>query len=490
MTTATVSEAPLFERVADRVQGLIDQGTLRAGERLPSVRKLHRQWGISISTVLEAYRVLDERGVLDVRPQSGHYVRARPQRLPEPRRETHGRRASAEERTDLMVRVTMRAGPAGLVRMGCGLPDPDLLPLAELDRTLGRVARRHPESQAYSVSPGHVRLRRALAGRMISAGCSLSADDLVITNGCQEALDLCLRTVARPGAAVVVEAPTYFGLLEILRGQGLRAVEVPSDARDGVDVDAVEEALRTREVAAVVLSVSFTNPLGALVPDARKQRLVELCTRHRVPLIEDDAYGELGFDGSRPRSLASWDSEGWVLSCGTLSKSLSPGLRVGWVAPGRFLGSVARLKMVSSLGCPTVPQLAAAEYLTTGGYDRHLRRLRRGYRDRVRALSAAVQEAFPAGTRLSRPLGGQFLWIEMPAPADAIEVFEGGLGRGDQRRAGAHVLPVGGLPEVPEAELLDARPRAGHRGDRHARRDRRAPGGRASRPDVTVAREA
>ncbi len=447
------TEGPLYERVADRLQGLVERGTLRPGERLPSVRRLHRQWSVSVSTVLEAYRLLEDRGVLEVRPQSGHYVRARPNRMPEPRPEARPLRPREIDQSDLMVRVTMRAGAAGLVRMGCGLPDRSLLPIDALNRTIARVARNNTDSHDYTVSPGHPRLRRVLAARMIDAGCTLHADDLVITNGCQEALDLCLRAVARPGDAVIVESPTYFGLLEVMKSQGLRAIEVPGRPRAGVDVDTVAAALAPEgeRIAAVVLSANYTNPLGALVSDEDKARLVALCRQRGVPLIEDDAYGELGFDGQgssggkgRPRSLKAWDEDGTVLSCGTLSKTLSPGLRVGWVAAGRYHSAVSRMKMVSTLGSPTVPQLAAAEFLRDGGYDRHLRRMRRVYRDRVRRMSEAVHAAFPEGTRLSRPLGGQFLWIEMPEPADAMDVFEAAWDAGIAVAPGSMFSPSGG----------------------------------------------
>jgi len=404
--------------------GLVHEGTLRPGERLPSVRRLHRTWGVSKSTVLEAYRLLEDRGVIEVRPQSGHYVRAAPALAPEPRQEETRPQPADPILDNLMVRITAVAGGSGLVRLGCGIPDRRHLPLPRLNRVMGRVARERVDAHDYAPSPGHPKLRRALAARLLDSGCSLSPDDLVVTTGCTEALDLCLRVLARPGNAVLVESPTYFGLLELLKAQGLRAIEVPSHPRTGVDVDAVAEALEQQPVAAMALSTNYTNPLGALVPVPSKRRLAALAAAHRVPLIEDDAYGDVGFDGRRPPSVKAFDDEGWVLTAGTLSKTLSPGLRVGWVAPGRFHAEIMRLKLVSSLGSTTIAQLTAAEFLQNGGYDRHLRQLRRAYRDHVRLMSEAVRASFPDGTRLSRPSGGQFLWVELPEPADTISMFE------------------------------------------------------------------
>lgn len=414
----------LYEQVAERLQGLVDNGTLRPGERLPSVRRLHRQWSVSLSTVLQAYRVLEDRGIIEARPQSGHYVRATLQRLPEPRLLAPGGQPRAVDRGDLMMRVSMAAGPMGLVRLGCGLPHPDLVPREALNRVVGRVARERSDSHAYVMSPGHERLRRVLAGRLLDAGCSVTQEQIVVTTGGQEALNLCLRTVGRAGDTVLVESPTYFGLLEILSSHGLRAVEVPTHPRLGIDVDALTAALDREQPAAVVVMANFSNPLGSLMPDPAKARLVAVCAARGVPLIEDDAYGELSFEGTRPRALKAWDRDGGVLHCGTLSKTLSPGLRVGWVAAGRYTSQVSRNKMLASLACATVPQLTAAEFLKTGGYDRHLRKLRRAYKAHVTRMSALVAEVFPPGTRLSRPRGGQFLWVELPEPCDALALFE------------------------------------------------------------------
>jgi len=407
----------LYEDVAERIQDMVDAGTLRAGQKIPSVRGLHKDLGVSISTVLEAYRLLEDRGIVEVRPQSGHYVKASA-RPPEPKHQGPG---PGFDQNDLMVRITMRAGREGLVGLGCGLPDATMLPLKQLDRLMARVARERKDRHDYVMAPGHLRLRRALAKRLIAAGCTLGPEDVVITTGCQEALDLCFRTVCSPGDRVGVPSPAYFGLLEILRAQGLEAVEIPTHPRDGMDLDALEEALG--DLYAVAVEANHANPLGTRMSDAAKKRLVEMCSRAGVPLIEDDAYGDLGFDGTRPRSLKAWDRGGIVLSCGTLSKTLSPGLRVGWVTGGRFTAELARRKMVTSLACATIPQLTATEFLESGGYDRHLRRLRRVYRDNLRRVGVAVAEAFPFGTGITRPKGGQFLWVQVPG-LDALDLFE------------------------------------------------------------------
>jgi len=377
-----------------------------------------------VSTVLQAYRLLEDSGAIEARPQSGHYVRAACATAPEPVPCTRRSEPKAVDLTSLVVRLTRRVGRDDLIGMGCGFPEPSVLPLKALDRLIAQVSRDNPDAHAYSVSPGHKKLRRAVANRLVAAGCALGPDDLIVTAGCQQGIYLCLQALTKPGDNVVVEAPTYFGLLEALSSLGLNAIEVPSHPRDGIDLDRLSSVLARERVAACAMVPNFSNPLGSLLSDAKKQRLLDILGAAGVPLIEDDVYGELGFDGKRPIAVKSLDQTGNVLYCGSVSKTLSPGLRVGWLAPGRYYDKVNRLKLVSGWACSTVPQLAVAEYLQSGGYDRHLRRLRRTYREHFERMSLAVQRCFPPGTRIARPRGGQFLWVELPAWVDSIRLFE------------------------------------------------------------------
>lgn len=440
-----VHAAPtLYEDVANRLAEMIDHGTLREGDRIPSVRRLHDQWSVSVSTVLAAYRLLEDRGLVEARPQSGYYVKPETRhRLAEPQLAGHKSEPREVDLTSLVMRLTQRAGRLDLVGLGCGSPDESLLPIDALNRTMGRVVRQHPDSHGYSVTPGHPALRRALAARMVDAGCSVGPDDVVVTCGAQEAVALCLQAVAQPGDAVVVESPTYFGLLELLQVQGLRAIEVPSHPRDGIDLARLAKVLSAQRVAACALVSNFTNPLGSLMSDAKKARLVELLAAARVPLIEDDVYGELPFEGPRPKAVKAFDRDGRVLYCASLSKTLSPGLRVGWAAPGRWTQAVNRRKLVGSLGCATLPQLVAAEVLTTGGFDKHLRRLRRAYHEQVGRMSRVVARWFPPDTRVARPRGGQFLWVELPSGVDALALFEAAYDAGVSIAPGPMFSPSG-----------------------------------------------
>jgi aspartate/methionine/tyrosine aminotransferase len=197
--------------------------------------------------------------------------------------------------------------------------------------------------------------------------------------------------------------------------------------RDGMDLDVLERAVERRRVAACLASPNFNNPLGSLMPDEGKRRLVEILARRDVPLIEDDINGDLAHDGSRPRTAQSYDRSGGVLLCSSFSKQLAPGYRVGWVAPGRHFERVKALKLTGTLATATLPQLAIAEFLANGGYDHHLRALRRHFAGQIERMSAAVAGAFPAGVRLTRPRGGFVLWAGLPDGVCALRLHERAL---------------------------------------------------------------
>ena len=418
-------DTPLYVTVADRIEGMVQAGTFRPGERIPSVRKLARQLEVSVSTVLEAYRRLEARRLVEARPQSGYYVRPAG-RVPEPPEPTRTSAAAAPAGSDDLVRaITEDAGRPSLVPLGAASPSPEFLPVARLNRYLGRVIRQYPTlSQSYDSLSGVEALRVMIARRMLDAGCSVAPDDIVTTAGATAAIQLCLRAVTQPGDTVAVESPTYYGLLEALDALHLRAIEVATCPRDGIDLDELDRIIEQHGVAACALVPSYGNPLGHSMPDERRRELVKRLEAHGVPLIEDDAYGELAFGAERPHAAKAYDTTGNVLYCSSFSKTLAPGLRVGWAAPGAHLERVKRLKFSSFVATPTCTQLAVAEFLEHGAFERHLRGLRRTYRDLMARMTAAVGDAFPAGTRATNPTGGHVLWIELPESIDALELRE------------------------------------------------------------------
>jgi DNA-binding transcriptional MocR family regulator len=431
---ATVSAgptAPLYERLADDVAHLVATGALKIGDRLPSVRSLSRQRGVSISTVLQAYLQLESRGVVETRPQSGHYVRAaRLVPTPEPRPPRSSAQATRVTVSDLVARVYGAARVPGMVLLGAAHMSPALLPTEALNRRLAAVARTAGGAGiGYDVPPGLLALRRQVARRAAEAGVAATADDVVTTFGTMEALHLCLRAVTAPGDTIAIESPGYYGVLQLIESLGLKALEIPAHPGSGIDLDALGAALRPHKVRACLVTTNFANPLGTLMSDDAKQALVRLLAQHAIPLIEDDIYGDLHHEGARPRPAKAFDAQGLVMLCASFSKTLAPGYRVGYALPGRFRERVERLKFAQTVGTATLPQMAIADFLAHGGYERHLRRLRRALADQVARVSAAISASFPAGTRISRPRGGYVLWVEMPPGKNALTLHARALER-------------------------------------------------------------
>ena len=433
MTTAGSAPAPFaYERLASDLSGLIRAGTLGVGERLPSVRRMSAQRGVSVPTVVQAYRVLEARRLIAARPQSGFYVlppeRAR---LTEPAPSSSLPGSGEIATSDLIMRLLEMVADQTLVPLGTALPDPAILPAAALARALGRAARKEAHRGTSSVAPSGVEeLRRQIARRAMDAGCAVAAEDVVVTCGCGEALALCLRAVTRPGDTVAVESPAYFGTLQAIEALGLRALEIPVDPLTGLSLEVLGAAFARGGIAAVIVTPNVHNPLGCIMPDDRKRELVALLAAAGVPAIEDDTYGELYFGSSRPRSLQAFDRERLVLSCGSFPKTLAPGYRIGWTVPGRYKDRVLHFKLASTAATSAPPQLALANYLSSGGYEQHLRRLRRTLEASVHRFSHEVAERFPEGTRISRPAGGFLLWVQLPDGFDTVDLQRRALARG------------------------------------------------------------
>src|SRR5687768_16429842 len=421
----------LYQQVAEEIHGLIRAGTLRAGERVPSVRRLSRQQGVSVSTVLQAYQRLEDIGVIEARPQSGYYVRRQRHAVEEPAASRPPRRALNVEVNELADAMLAHANNPAFVAFGSGCPSPELFPLERVRRVLSSIARRDREALGrYGLPPGTERLRRAVARRALDWGCRADYRELVTTTGCMEAINICLRAVTKPGDLVALESPTYYGFLQILQTLGLRALEIPTHPRTGISLEALELALAEHPVKAVLVMPNVSNPIGASMSDAAKKRLVELLASKNVPLIEDHIYAELQFDSPAPRAAKAFDRAGNVMLCSSFSKTLSPGLKVGWIEPGKWGEQVRMLKFVASGGQTEIVELAVAELIESGGYERTLRGLRRRFEEQVDAARGVIAESFPRGTRVTRPSGAFILWVELPKGCDSVALFEKLLERG------------------------------------------------------------
>ena len=418
----------LYERVADHIVELIDRGTLHAGERLPSIRKLSSQMDVSISTVLQAYMMLEGKERIEAKPQSGFYVRLARHLAPEPRASSPSPLVTRVGVSELVAQVFQTAHDPQVIQLALSTPSPEHLPVKRLNRLMAAaMGKAGARALSYDFPPGYAPLRHEIAKRSIESGCKLAESEIVTTHGTMEALNLCLRAVAKAGDVVAIESPAFYGTLQVIESLGMKALEIATDPRDGIVLDALAAALRRQKIKACLLVTNFSNPLGSCMPDANKKALVELLARREIPLIEDDIYGDLCFAGPRPKAAKAYDKEGLVLLCSSFSKTLAPGYRVGWTAPGRFRPQVESLKFTSSMATTTAPQMAIADFLQSGGYDRYLRKLRRILSSQVEQMSHAVSRYFPSGTKITRPQGGYVLWVELPRTVDSLELHRRAL---------------------------------------------------------------
>src|SRR5580704_10437956 len=427
-----VRTTKIYEDLTTQVIALIQAGTLRCGDRALFVQQLSRERGASAGTVVHAYELLQARGYLRARPRSGFYISDAwrtadvQQRISSP-----PRRPAKLDVSQLVFEVLEAMRSPELIPLGSAFPGPDLFPLKQLAHEIGPSTRRlHAWRSVEDLPPGNEKLRRQISRRYLAAGAHVAPEEIVVTAGALEALNLSLQVVTDPGDIVLIESPSFYGCLQAIESLGRRALEVPTHPVTGVDVDEVRKLIAEHRVRACWFMTAFQNPLGATMPDAARGRLVQLLAEREIPLIEDSVYADLYLGEERPRAAKAFDKTGLVLDCGSFSKSLAPGYRLGWVAAGRFAQSVWRRKIMTSVATSVPIQAVIGDYLGRGVYERHLRRLRRELGLRQQLFLAALEEHMPAGMKWTRPAGGYLLWAELPPRVDAIQLHRAALARG------------------------------------------------------------
>jgi DNA-binding transcriptional MocR family regulator len=428
-----MTAATLYRALADELAAAIARGSLAAGARLPSVRSAARERGLALNTVTAAYRQLEDRGLIEARPQSGYYVKSTLPALREPLRAApEGVDLASVEMRDLVSVVLRCQQREEYVDLALACPHGEVFyPGARLARLTASLLRRQPGIVSrYALPPGAARLRGQIARRAMALGMRLAPDDILITHGAMEALQLALRAVTRPGDTVGVESPTYFNLYPLLASLGLRALEIPTHPQHGLSLDALEMLLQEGRLAALVAMPTVHNPLGCTMPLAGKQRLAGLVARYRVPLIEDALYAELQFDAALSPAVKAFDREGWVMVCASYTKTLAPDYRIGWLEAGRFGDAVRQLKFGSSIAESALLTEAIGLLLENGGYDHHLRGLRRRYANQLDSVRGLIARRFPPGTRATQPVGGFLLWLELPEGIDTLQLFHAALAEG------------------------------------------------------------
>lgn len=411
--------------VAERILGLIRKSVLKEGDRIPSIRQLSRDLNVSINTVKDAYWKLESRNYIVAVPQSGFYVK---------KQAVFSATQEAEDPHHLDPQdVSLCRIYGAFQNLGQCTPEislaiaalaPELRPAAKMGRFITQTLRdQELESFNYIMTPGHLGLREQIARWGLSCGLDLSPEDIVITNGCHEAIFLALMAVCEPGDTVALESPVYFNLLKMLQHLKLKIIEIPSCDADGINLNTLRFVLDNHRVKAVFSISNVNNPMGTSLSDAKKRDLVALLKQYSIPLIEDDIYGDLEFK-QRSHPCKSLDSDGRNILCSSFSKTISPGLRVGWIVPGRYYDQVIETKFLMNISTASLNQIAVARFLKDGGYERHLRSVRKTLSDQVAAMRDFILTCFPSGTRVTRPTGGYLLWIELPKSIDAEVIYQ------------------------------------------------------------------
>jgi DNA-binding transcriptional MocR family regulator len=417
----------LYQQVADHISEQIKTGLLQSGEKLPSVRQCSAQMGMSISTVIRGYELLQDQMMIEPRPQSGFYVRAQFERSQPPKISQPTITPCSVNIDDLAVQLLQNTHDKSIIQLGTAPPNTNVPSVKLINRIMIKVIKEEDGIADYDLPQGNENLRRQIARRMINAGVNVSADEVIITTGCQEAVNLCLRAVTKSGDTVVVESPSYFGTLKAIESLGLKALEIPTDAVEGMSLPALELAIREWNVSACILTPTFSNPLGYCMSDENKKKLQQILKKANIPIIEDDIYGELGYGSQRPKAIKAFDetgSNGNVLLCSSLSKSLSPGLRIGWAIPGKWRDVVTQLKVSNSMAGATLPALTAARYLEKGIFDRHLRQMRRYYKEQRDYFLQLATLHLPKDIRITHPEGGYVIWMELSKGLDSMKLYQ------------------------------------------------------------------
>lgn len=412
-----------YQHLATLLSERIKQGLYGCGERLPSVRQLSKEHGVSISTVQQAYHVLEDRQLVVPHPRSGYFVAIPKAQPPVPQLTRPVQRPVEVTQWDNILTLISSRHESDVTPLGSGMPSLTQSTLKPLLRDMNKlIARQGLSMMAYDSVTGLPALREQIARLMLDSQCHISADDIVITTGCHEALSIAIRSVCQPGDIIAVESPSFHGTMQTLRGFGIKVIEIPTDSLTGISVEALELALEQWPIKAVILIANCHNPLGFIMPEARKRALLNLAQRFDIAVIEDDVYGELAYEYPRPVTIKSMDMDGRVLLCSSFSKTVAPGMRVGWIVPGRYYDRAVHMKYIGTGSSANITQQLIANFIAQGHYHRHTRRVRQYYQRNLAAFADLVRHYFPSNICLSRPQGGFLMWIELPVNIDTVRL--------------------------------------------------------------------
>jgi DNA-binding transcriptional MocR family regulator len=431
MKKKTKSRELLYLKIASSLEQQINNDTLKVGDKLPSIRMICRQHGVSMSTAQFAYYELEAKSLIEPRPQSGFYVsNSFRKKLAMPDSSRPENKPAAKTVTDIIENSFNNAGENNFIVFSRGVPATPLLPVAKLNKGLLQAIRNLPGGgTTYEPLQGNEKLRIQVAKWSFIWKGNLSEKDILTTAGCMSAISYCLMALTKRADTIAVESPCFYGILQLAQSLGLKILELPTNPQTGVDMESLKKIVQKTNLAACIFVSNFNNPFGSLMPEEHKKEAVKLLGKYNIPLIEDDIFGDIYFGDKRPTCCKSYDETGMVLLCSSYSKTLAPAFRVGWVAAGKFMNEVMKIKLFHNLSSTAVTHEAIGSFLEMGRYEAHLRKLRKTLYTNYLHYVRIIGECFPNGTRISRPQGGLSLWVELSKPIDTIELYNSAVSK-------------------------------------------------------------
>lgn len=411
-----------YIEIAEKIEQLIFSNTFKSGDKLQSVRALSKDYGISVSTSFKVYYYLESKGLIEAKPKSGYYIKPRLQNRFKEVDVELDRVCEISTLSELTTQI-IEAVPKEENQLSVLIPPIDLLPIAKLKKSAQKVLQSSPTAcTEYGSIKGSEEAREETAKHILNSHTLVKPKDLLLTNGCYEAIYLALKATTNPGDIVAVESPTVFGILQLINSLKLKILELPTHPGTGICTHQLEKNIKTLPIKACIFIPNFSNPTGSLMFDEKKQKVVEMLEKAEIPLIEDDLYGDIYFGASRPRTCKSFDKSGNVILCSSLSKTLAPGYRFGWIAPGKYYKAVYKIKMEQSIYGSTLNQKIITHFLKNGRFDLHLRNYRNKMYERYQKTLKLIDMYFPKNIKITQPKGGMALWIELASGFDATQL--------------------------------------------------------------------
>lgn len=404
-----------YEEISNYIVEGITNKALYSGNKLQSLRSTAKQFNCSVSVVLQAYEDLIARGIIKAVEKSGYFILPSLScKIPEPQKYNHSLKALSSKTNNYTEKIIEMAMNRDILPLGAAIPDVSILSTKKIIKSLNNIIKDNTACiNSYTPAKGSIELRIEIANYMFDKGVFIDPEEIVITNGCAEALYIAIQCSTNPGDTVAIETPVFFSLISILEKLKMNVVEIPTSPITGMELDILEEIIMKEKVKTVIFSPTFQNPLCSVMPPCNKKRLYHISEKYNLTLIEDDIYGDCSFDGQKHFPVKSFDKSKRIIYCSSFSKTLAPGLRIGWAIPGKRLDNFTNFKQISSLGGTLLTQLAIADYLKHGFYKSHLSNFQKNIYLQTTQMKMLIKKILPDNIKVSNPTGGYFLWLEL-----------------------------------------------------------------------------